>query len=128
MTKKANAAVKTERMEAHSMLNFLEALRLVQSGCQLRRAGWPASKLYISRNAKLRRVELVREDHDGAGTYVYAEPWLRGGAIGGPPAEDLLAPDWQIVEDERVPTEDGGERAQAAQLAEIAKEEAASNG
>ncbi len=109
-----------EGAKVNAGLNFPAALRLVQSGCQVRRAGWAEEKLFIGRNADgLDRVDMVREGFDGAGPYIYAEPWLGGSAIGGPPVEDLLAQDWQVVEDPRVPTEEGGERAQAAELAEI---------
>jgi hypothetical protein len=69
--------------------NFPNALRLVQGGCQVRRAGWDPSLLYVSRNVELDRVELVREGRDGEGSYCSAEPWLGGAAIGGPPVEDL---------------------------------------
>jgi hypothetical protein len=103
--------------------DFLEALRLVQSGCQVRRAGWPPSLLYITQNRTLDLVDLVLEEDDGKWRYCYAIPWLGGPAIGGPSVEDLLAEDWTVVEDPRVPTEDGGERATAALLAEIADEE-----
>jgi hypothetical protein len=97
--------------------NFLDALRAVQSGCQVRRAGWDPSFLYIVRDAELDRVDLVRDGRDGDGLYVHREPYLA--AIGGPPVEDLLAEDWRLVEDPRVPTEEGGERATAAELAAI---------
>ena len=103
--------------------NFPEALRLMQSGCQVRRAGWPPSLLYISHNRTLDLVELVREEDDGKGRYCYASPWLGGAAIGGPPVEDLLAEDWTVVEDPRVPTREGAVLAEAALLAEIADKE-----
>jgi hypothetical protein len=95
-----------DRMEAGC--NFPDALRLVQSGCQVRRAGWEQSLLYIRRNADLDRVELVRDGRDGEGPYCYAELWLGSAAIGGPPIADILAVDWTVVEDRRVPTEEGG--------------------
>jgi hypothetical protein len=107
--------------------DFPEALRLVQSGCQVRRAAWPPAWLYISQPRPIHvatmdlveLVELVREEVDGKGRYCFAVPWLGGAAIGTPTAEDVLAVDWTVVEDPRVPTEKGGERAQAARLAEI---------
>lgn len=111
--------MKAERMETQSTCGFPEALRLVQGGCQVRREGWPPSLLYVSRNRTLDRVELVQEEDDGDGRYCYAVPYLGGAAIGGPPEEDLLAQDWTVVEDPRVPTEDGGERAMAAALEEF---------
>ena len=67
MAQRAEGAVKAERMETHSTCGFPEALRLVQSGCQVRRAGWSASMLYVSRNRTLDRVELVQEEGDGKG-------------------------------------------------------------
>ncbi len=103
--------------------NFPDALRLVQSGCQVRRAGWDPSLLYVSRNAELDRVDLVREGRDGDGPYTFREPFLGGCAIGGPPLADCLAEDWRVVEDPRVPNEKGGERAQVAELSEIDAED-----
>jgi hypothetical protein len=102
-----------------TVCNFPDALRLVQSGCQVRRAGWDPSLLYVSWNTELDRVDLVREGRDGEGPFCFAEPWLGGAAIGGPPLADCVAEDWTVVEDPRVPTEEGGERAQAAELAAI---------
>jgi hypothetical protein len=105
--------------------NFPDALRLVMAGERVRRAGWDPLFLYISRS--LDRVDLVREGRDEEGLYIYREPYLA--AIGGPPVEDIFAADWRILHDPRVPTEDGGERAQAAELAVIdAEEEAGANG
>lgn len=115
--------MKTKRVEMGSMLNFPDALRLVQSGRRVRRAGWDPSLVYVARNAKLNQIELVCEDHDAKGPYCYAGPYLGGAALGRPPIEDLLAADWQLVQDVRVPTADGGRRAQAARLAEIAGDE-----
>jgi hypothetical protein len=112
--------MREDRMEMG--YNFPNALRLVQSGCQVRRAGWDPSLLYISRNAELDRVELVREDCDDEGPYCYAEPWLGGAAIGRPLVEVLLAEDWRIVKDPRKPTESGGERATAADLDGVVSE------
>ncbi len=121
MTEKASGAVLGDR--AVTTCNFLDALRHVQSGRQVRRAGWDPSLLYVARNPKLNRIDLVRESRDGAGTYRFAEPYLGGAALGGPAIVDYLATDWQLVQDSRAPTADGGERAQAAQLAEIADTE-----
>lgn len=101
----------------------MDALRAIQSGCQVRREGWDPSLLYVERNEELDRVDLVREGRDGEGPYWFAEPWLGGAAIGGPPVEDLLAEDWGIVKDPRKPMEEGGERAQSAQLEEIDTED-----
>ena len=123
VAKRGEGAVRADRMETGC--NFPDALRLMQGGCQVRREGWDSSMLYVSRNAELNRVDLVIEDRDADGPYCFANPWLGGGAIGGPPVEDLLAEDWRVVEDpaERVPTVDGGDRATAAQLAEIDAED-----
>jgi hypothetical protein len=120
---RGKGTLNAERMETHSMCNFVEALRLVQSGCQVRRVAWPASLLYISLNRKLGRVDLVREEDDGKGRYCYAAPYHGGAAIAGPPVEDLLAEDWTVVEDPRVPTEEGGKRAEDTLLTEIAGED-----
>jgi hypothetical protein len=103
--------------------DFPEALRLVQSGYQVRRAGWASSLLYVSLNWTLNLVELVREEDDAKGHYCYATPWLGGAAIGGPPMNDLLSKDWTVVEDSRVPTREGAELAESALHAEIADEE-----
>ncbi len=121
MTEKASEAVLGDR--AVTTCNFLDALRLVQGGRRVRRAGWDPSLLYVARNARLNRIELVREGRDAAGAYCYAEPYLGGAVLGGPAIADYLATDWQPVQDSRVATADGGERAQAAQLAEIGREE-----
>lgn len=123
MGERGAGAVRTDRLETGC--NFPDALRAVQSGCQVRRVGWEPSLLYVSRNAEL---DLVREGRDGDGEFCFAEPWLGGAAIGGPPVEDCLAEDWTVVQDLRVPTEEGGERAQVAELAEIAEEEAGADG
>ncbi len=117
MAERAGGAVKVDRTETGC--NFPDALRLVQGGARVRRDGWNPAMLYISQNKELDRVELVREAHDGAGAYCYAIAYLGGAAFGGPSIDDLLAEDWRIVQDPRVPTVDGGERAEAAELAEI---------
>ncbi len=104
-------------------MNFPAALRLVQAGHRARRAGWDPSQLYAAWDTNIGRVELVREGSDDKGRFRFTEPYVGGGALGGPPIEDLLAEDWHVVEDRREPSVDGGERAQAAQLAEIADEE-----
>ena len=103
--------------------DFPEALELVQGGCQVRRAGWPTSLLYISQNQTLDRVELVCEGSDSQGRYCYAVPYLGAAAIGGPPVEDLLAKDWTVVEDPRIQTREGAVMAESALLTEIADEE-----
>lgn len=113
--------MRADRMEAG--FNFLDALRFVLSGCQVRRAGWDLSLLYVKRNAELDQVHLVRASRDGEGPFIFSEPYVGGAAIGGPPVEDLLSEDWILVEDPRVPTEEGGERAQAAELVELDAED-----
>ncbi len=120
MTTKASGAVLGDR--AVTTCNFLDALRHVQSGRRVRRAGWDPSRLYVARNPKLNRIELVREGRDAAGMFRFAEPYVGGASLGGPAIADYLATDWQVVQDSRIATADGGERAQAAQLAEIARE------
>ncbi len=117
MAERAGGAVKVDRTETGC--NFPDALRRVQGGARVRRDGWNSAMLYISQNAKLDRVELVREGCDDQGPFHYSVAYLGGGAFGGPSIDDLLAEDWQVVTDPRVPTEEGGERAMAAELAEI---------
>jgi hypothetical protein len=110
--------------------DFLEALRLVQSGCQVRRAAWPSMWLYLAAGGPAvgpENIYLVEkhpgEEDDGKRQYCYAVPYLGGAAIGGPPVEDLLAEDWTVVDDLNVPTREGAVMAQAAVLADIADEE-----
>lgn len=59
--------------------SFPAELRLVQSGCQVRRVGWDPSLLCIKRNAELDRVELFHEARDSEGTYRFEEGWLPAG-------------------------------------------------
>jgi hypothetical protein len=126
MEERTERAMNEERQDMG--FDFPDALRVVKAGEKIRRDSWPAERLYISRNAELDRVDLVREGRDGGGPYIFSEPWLGTGALGGPPVEDCLAGDWWIVEDPRVPTREGAARAEAALLKEIAGEEAGSNG